>query len=63
MLGRYWLIIALVIVALLVLYGPRLLPKLGRRTGKGLHDLKDASVDAHAEFKKEVDKPPEKTDT
>ena len=53
--GHIWLI--LILVAVLVIFGPAKLPELGKAVGRTLHEFKKST----AELKEEMSKPHEET--
>jgi len=51
--GHWWILLIILALAL-VLLSPSILPRLGRRLGRGLRETKDASIVAAEELKREV---------
>jgi Sec-independent protein translocase protein TatA len=58
--GHYWIIGIIILAAVLLLIGPRLLPALGRRLGRRARETGAASKEAASAFKSELggDDPP-----
>jgi Sec-independent protein translocase protein TatA len=56
-LGHWWILVLIIAAAVLLISGPRLLPKLGSFMGRRGRELKGASMEAGTKFKEEVTKP------
>jgi Sec-independent protein translocase protein TatA len=54
LLGHWWILIVLAAGLILLFWAPRMLPKLGSRLGRGAHELKDASVEAGKNLRREA---------
>jgi sec-independent protein translocase protein TatA len=56
-LGHFW-IIFLVLVIVLIVFGPGRLPEVGGAIGKGIREFRKASSDLTDEIKRSVETPP-----
>ncbi len=64
----HWWIILLVLLIVLIVYGPGKLPDVGGAIGKGIREFRKASTDLQDEIKKGVEghppaEPPKPTDS
>lgn len=54
----HWWIILLVLLIVLIVYGPGKLPDVGGAIGKGIREFRKASSDLQEEIKKSTSEPP-----
>ena len=59
--GHLWIILIIIVLVVLVLAGPRILPKLGSRMGRLARDTKEGAVEGAGNLVTEARKPPEPT--
>lgn len=59
LLGRWWILVVIAAVLILLFWAPRILPKLGKRVGRGAHELKDAGIEAGRNLRDEATQPAE----
>jgi sec-independent protein translocase protein TatA len=50
-----WEIVVLMLILLLI-FGPKKLPEMGRQLGEGLREFKDSVLDIKKETEKDIDK-------
>ncbi len=60
--GHWWILVVIILAGVLIIAGPRLLPKLGEFLGRRGREIKGASVEAGTKFKEEVTKPGDGTE-
>jgi Sec-independent protein translocase protein TatA len=59
--GHIWIILILIVLVVLLVAGPRLLPKLGSRVGRLARETKEGAVEGTANLAAEARKRPEPT--
>lgn len=59
MFGHTWVVVLIILVVLLILVGPRMLPKLGARLGRLARDTKEGAVEGTTNLIAEARKPDE----
>ncbi len=55
--GGHWWIIAIVLVIVLIIWGPGKLPDVGSGLGRAIHEFRKASTDARDEFTRATSAP------
>ncbi len=57
MFGHIPLVAVILVAAVLLLFSPAILPRLGRRFGRGVRELKESSKEAGRKAKEELSEP------